>query len=120
MSAADVALPKELDKLQAAGLGLDAAANAFADVVNAGLIPLVDACSLKQGDAVCPLSNGVRVAAVAGLAFEELGLVPRGTPVVYDSSVVATAIIICALRRGGRRRRFGRGGRRDGGARPSI
>ena len=40
----DVALlKKELDKLQAAGLGLDAAANAFADVVNAGLIPLVDA-----------------------------------------------------------------------------
>jgi hypothetical protein len=86
----DVALlKKELDKLQAAGLGLDAAANAFADVVNAGLIPLVDAAvpSLKQGDAesLPPLSNVVRVAAVAGLAFEELGLVPfAGTPVVYE------------------------------------
>ena len=82
-------LKKELDKLQAAGLGLDAAANAFADVVNAGLIPLVDAAvpSLKQGDAesLPPLSNVVRVAAVAGLAFEELGLVPfAGTPVVYE------------------------------------
>ena len=86
----DVALlKKELDKLQAAGLGLDAAANAFADVVNAGFIPLVDAAvpSLKQGDAesLPPLSNVVRVAAVAGLAFEELGLVPfAGTPVVYE------------------------------------
>ena len=86
----DVALlKKELDKLQGAGLGLDAAANAFADVVNAGLIPLVDAAvpSLKQGDAesLPPLSNVVRVAAVAGLAFEELGLVPfAGTPVVYE------------------------------------
>ena len=86
----DVALlKKELDKLQAAGLGVDAAAHAFAGVVNAGLIPLVDAAvpSLKQGDAesLPPLSNVVRVAAVAGLAFEELGLVPfAGTPVVYE------------------------------------
>ena len=90
VSTEDVALlKKEVDKLQAAGLGLDAAANAFADVVNAGLIPLVDAAvpSLKQGDAesLPPLSNVVRVAAVAGLAFEELGLVPfAGTPVVYE------------------------------------
>ena len=35
-----------------------------------------------------------------------------------EGLAVATAIIICALRRGGRRRRFGRrGGRRDGGRR---
>ena len=86
----DIALlQKELATLQAAGLGLDAAANAFADVVNAGLIPLVDAAvpSLKLGDAesLPPLSAVVRVAAVAGLAFEELGLVPfAGTPVVYE------------------------------------
>ena len=86
----DIALlQKELATLQAAGLGLDAAANAFADVVNAGLIPLVDAAvpSLKLGDAesLPPLSAVVRIAAVAGLAFEELGLVPfAGTPVVYE------------------------------------
>ena len=86
----DIALlQKELATLQAAGLGLDAAANAFADVVNAGLVPLVDAAvpSLKLGDAesLPPLSAVVRIAAVAGLAFEELGLVPfAGTPVVYE------------------------------------
>ena len=66
---------------------MDAAAYAFADVVNAGLIPLVDAAvpSLKQGDAesLPPLSNVVRVAAVAGLAFEELGLVPFALSLIH-------------------------------------
>ena len=66
---------------------------------------------IKRGKGRGRRGSGVRGAGLGALRGDARRL--RGTSVA-----VATAIIICALRRGGRRRRVGRrGGRRDGGGR---
>ncbi|KAJ1460472.1 hypothetical protein M885DRAFT_585290 [Pelagophyceae sp. CCMP2097] len=91
--APDATAADELARLQrmlAAGLTKTAAAEAFANVANALLVPLVDRAvdalnAKKDNAAVSALSDVAKFAGVAGRTFSALGLVDAITkPVVYE------------------------------------